>query len=388
MQIVIVAVLCSMLGGGLMFGAMQLFNGSTAVQDQSAPASLFQNTTQNSAVQGTTVSNVPGSVDQVTAIAEKVSPSVVTINTYVQVQNFFSMGSGLQPESGSGIIIRSDGYILTNNHVITDALTAGTNSLVQGDKIEVILPGQKDKPYTAKVIGRDAKTDIAILQITASNLPAAELGDSNNIKVGQLAVAIGNPMGDTLMGTVTAGIISGLDRSLTMDNGEQLKLIQTDAAINPGNSGGPLCNSQGQVIGINTAKISAANFEGLGFAIPISDAKTIADALIQSGYVKGRPFLGVSIDPSFTEQVATSYKVPAGLLVASVQPLSPASSAGIQIDDIITKFDGQSVKVFSDLQTLKDKHKPGDVVAVEIYRNSDKSTRTLSITLAEDTTGN
>ncbi|OPZ83869.1 MAG: Serine protease Do-like HtrB [Firmicutes bacterium ADurb.Bin419] len=284
--------------------------------------------------------------------------------------------------SGSGIIIRSDGYIMTNNHVISEAVQKGSNKVVNGAKIEVILPNEVDKPYAATVVGRDEKTDLAVLKIDAVDLPAIELGNSDEIKVGELAVAIGNPGGLEYMGSVTAGVISGLNRTIALDQNNELKLIQTDAAINPGNSGGALVNSEGQLIGINTAKISGDGFEGLGFAIPVNKAKEITDNLIEFKYVKGRPSIGISINQSFNEDIAARYKVPAGVLVEDVSPLSGAYNAGLQRGDIITKINGTAIKTYSELNEIKNKNKVGDTIKIEVYR--DGETLTMEVVLGED----
>ncbi|HPZ06057.1 MAG TPA: trypsin-like peptidase domain-containing protein, partial [Clostridiales bacterium] len=254
--------------------------------------------------------------------------------------------------------------------------------LIDGAKIEVILPNNRDKAYKAEIIGRDEKTDIAVLKIDATGLPAAEMGDSDKVRTGQLAVAIGNPGGMNYMGSVTAGVISGINRTIVMDNGQEFKLIQTDAAINPGNSGGALVNSQGQVIGINTIKISATDVEGLGFAIPINEANEIAESLINYRYVKDRPYLGVVIDNSFTKEDAERLKVPVGLLVYDVQPLTAAYKAGIHIGDIIVKFDGKETTTFKELEDQKNLHKPGDEVIVEVYR--DGEILSLKVILGEE----
>jgi serine protease Do len=184
------------------------------------------------------------------------------------------------------------------------------------------------------------------------------------------------------MGSVTVGVISGLNRTIPIDDGKELKLIQTDAAINPGNSGGALLNSKGQVIGINTAKIGENGFEGLGFAIPANKAKEITDSLMQYKYVKGRPLLGIESDPDFNEEVAKQYDVPMGVLVAQVTPFSGAYKAGVKPGDIITKFDGKAVKSVSEINDLKVKRKPGDTVPVVVYR--DGETITLQVQLTED----
>lgn len=384
-QLILVAVLGALIGAGLMFAATMFLSPII----QPAIDSLMGRSAQVSEA-ATAVNNgiykkveIEQSSTPVEAISEKVSPSIVGIKVTVKTQGrdfFFDLG-GSGVGEGSGIIIRADGYILTNNHVIEGALGQNSNKITDGSKIEVILPSDIKKLYVATVVGRDAKTDIAVLKIEASNLPAAEMGDSDKVKSGELAVAIGNPGGIDYMGSVTAGIISGINRSIQMENGDVLKLIQTDAAINPGNSGGALVNSQGQVIGMNTVKIAATGYEGLGFAIPINEANNIAKSLIDFKYVKGRPYLGVSIDQRFNADIAKQNSVPNGLLVYEVLPLSSAYKAGVQTGDIITKFDGKSVTEFQDLEDQKNTHKPGDKVKIEVYR--DGKTLTLTATLDE-----
>jgi serine protease Do len=290
--------------------------------------------------------------------------------------------------SGSGIIIRSDGYILTNNHVIDAAIDSG-NRIAQGASIKVILPNQKDQFYDAAIVGRDVESDLAVLKIDVNELPAVDIGNSDELKVGELAVAIGNPGGLEFMGTVTSGIISGLNRTIQVGRNQQLKVIQTDAAINPGNSGGALVNSRGEVIGVNTVKISATEYEGIGFAIPINKAIAVAEKLISDGYVKGRPKLGVSIDPRYTEDYAKAYNTPVGLLIYDVEPLSGAYNAGVKAGDIIIEFNGVPIKTFNELQAEKNKLKAGDTVKIKVYRITGSDiTRgeylTLEVVLSED----
>ena len=390
LQLILVALMSSIIGGGIVFAAIQFISpviqpGVTGILNSAGIK------TEVTAATGTSTDNgiykkveITKSDSAVTAIAEKVSPSIVGIKVTAQSQDFFLQQSESTGE-GSGIIIKEDGYILTNYHVIEGALSSNTNTLAQGAKIEVILPENKDKSYVATVVGKDSKSDLAVLKINAGKkLTAAEIGDSSTLKQGELAVAIGNPGGLEYMGSVTAGIISGLNRTITTEDGKTLTLIQTDAAINPGNSGGALCNSQGQVIGINTIKITATGFEGLGFAIPINSAKETADNLIEYKYIKGRPLIGVSIRQEIDAATAKQYDVPEGILVDSVTTLGAADNAGIQRNDIITKFDGQAINTYAKLEELKNKHKPGDKVSVEIYRYNEKTTKTLTLILGED----
>jgi len=382
LPLVIVALISSVLGGALV-GAWFQFGAPTLVENNLQSGNNSQVDTQL-VKQIEIVNNIESPA---TAIAEKVSPSIVGIKVTYRIQDFW-FGAQQSSGSGSGIIIRSDGYILTNNHVIEAAMESGTK-IAQGASIQVILPNQTDQFYDAKVVGRDERTDIAVLKVDLSELPAVDIGNSDELKVGELAIAIGNPAGLEFMGSVTQGIISGLNREIQVGSGRPLKVIQTDAAINPGNSGGALVNSKGEVIGVNTVKISGSNYEGLGFAIPINTAMEIANSLISDGYVKGRPQIGVQIDTRYNEEMAETYKLPPGLLVKEVIPLSGAYNAGIKIGDIITEFNGVPVKTFDELETEKNKYKAGDVVKIKIYRiESSDFTRgqylELDVTLSED----
>jgi len=386
-QLILVAVISAILGGGVVLAAVQFIIPTT----QPAAGSYFSNMMPGNTVSQTQDSSHSTTVykkieieeteSPVTAISEKVSPSIVGIRVTATTRDFLfglTQGTG----EGSGIIIREDGYIMTNYHVIQNALNTGYGGMTNNAKIEVFLPNQKDTPYIATVVGTDYRTDLAVIKIDAKNLPVAEIGDSDKLKVGELAVAIGNPGGLEYMGSVTVGVISGLNRTIKSENGNELKLIQTDAAINPGNSGGALVNSKGQVIGVNSVKVVAQGFEGLGFAIPINEAVKITDSLIEYKYVKGRPFIGIRPDTSFNKALAQRYNVPEGVLVREVIPFTGAYKAGIQVGDIITKFDGQKVTSLDELNEIKNKHKPGDVVQVEIYRNG--QTRTVNLELSEE----
>lgn len=388
-QLILVSVISSIIGGTtvgafLQFGvpavrpSINSFLSEAGISTSDGVNNKLGSGTVDSGVVKKVV--IENSDSAVVSIAEKVGPSVVGISIEYRAQSFI-FGPQEGTSSGSGIIITNDGYIMTNNHVISEAME-GTTQIKSGAKIEVILPNEIDKPYIATVIGRDAKTDLAVLKIDAKNLPAIEIGNSDEVKVGELAVAIGNPGGLEYMGSVTAGVISGLNRSIPLDENNELKLIQTDAAINPGNSGGALVNAEGKLIGINTAKISGSGYEGLGFAIPVNRAKEITDNLIEFKYVKGRPSIGISINQSFNEQIAQRYNVPAGVLVDDVAPLSGAYDAGVKRGDIITKVNGVAVKTYSELEAEKNKHKAGEVIKLEIYR--DEATLNLDVILGED----
>ncbi len=300
-------------------------------------------------------------------IAAKVGPAVVAITTET-VTSFYGRLTTSQ-SAGSGIIFKADGYIVTNAHV------------VDGAKSITIVTEDGDS-YDATLVGKDTRSDLAVLKIsTTKNLPFAVLGDSDQLVRGELAVAIGNPLGE-LAGTVTVGVISALNRQITIDN-QTMSLIQTDAAINAGNSGGALVNSYGEVIGINSAKNSGEGVEGLGFAIPVNTAKPIIEELINSGYVTGRPVIGISGE-SVPEQIAQRYGWPQGVYVGSVEKGGAAETAGVQEGDIIVEFDSQAITTVAELNTIKEEHKAGDPIVAKIYRTETEEELTLTIILGED----
>lgn len=312
----------------------------------------------------------------VVAIAEKVGPSIVGIRVIYNVDNPFSFfGETETKGEGSGIIVRKDGYILTNYHVIENAYSDSTKKQI--GKIEVYLPNNK-KAVPAKIVGGDRRTDLAVIKIDQDNLPEAELGKSSEVKVGELAVAIGNPLGMEFAGSVTAGVVSAVNRSIDVD-GRKLNLIQTDAAINPGNSGGALVNSKGQVMGINTVKLASTGVEGLGFAIPIDEAKPVMESLIKYTYVKGRPQVGIG-GVNVDEHTSQAYDIPVGVYVKQVTPFSGAEKAGIQVGDVIVEFAGKQVKTIEEINEIKKSYKVGDVVKVIIIRDGFKKTLNLKLT--------
>jgi len=309
-----------------------------------------------------------GTVSPVVPIAEKVSPSIVAISLKTRTRDFFGRvfeGKG----TGSGIIIDKQGHIVTNNHVVEGA-----------DDIMVILHDGKE--LEATLVGRDSRTDLAVIKVDADNLTVAELGDSSALKVGELAVAIGSPMGTEYAGSVTAGIISGLNRTVSIGD-DSIKLIQTDAAINPGNSGGALVNSEGQVIGINTIKFAETRVEGMGFAIPINEAKPIIEDLINNKKVL-RPFLGIQ-GITISKEEAEQFQLPQGVGVRAVIPDSGAEAAGVRRGDIITKIDDKKVLTIEDLIAEIQKHKVGDTVKIEVYNQANEyKTLTVKLTASND----
>ncbi len=299
----------------------------------------------------------------ITKIAKVASPSVVGIKVSYDIFSYF-YGEQSTNSQGSGIILTSDGYIITNYHVIQDVFAQSSRN----PRVEVFLTGENEEPYPAKVIGYEASKDLAVIKIEATGLIPAQIGDSDKIQVGELAVAIGNPGGIGLMGSVTSGIISGLNRQLPLTGVENMNLIQTDAAINPGNSGGALLNSKGQVIGINEAKIAAQGYEGLGFAIPINEAMESYERILENKTTEKNLTVGIYIDERYTKEFADSRELPYGLLVRDVIPTSGAFKAGIKINDIITKINDVPVTTIEEFNEEKNKYEAGDIVKMEIYR--------------------
>ena len=282
--------------------------------------------------------------------AEKVKASVVGIVNYQQASgSMYTTGSS----EGSGIIMSEDGYIITNAHVIEGAVG-----------LKVVLTDGSE--YAAQIVGSDSKTDLAVIKVEATGLTPAEFGNSDQLEVGEQLIAVGNPTGLQLGGTLTVGYVSALNRKL---DDSDMNFVQTDAAINPGNSGGALANEYGQVIGINSAKIGGTNIEGLGFAIAINDAQPIIDDLINYGYVKGRVRMGISVY-EMDDFTARLNNVPRGLVVAAVEAGTPAASSGLVPGDIITAIDGQDIYVFDSISEMLKGKKPGETIVLSVFRRT------------------
>ena len=309
--------------------------------------------------------------------ANKVLPSIVGITVEYTVNSpyyGYSMKSSASA-SGSGVIISEDGYILTNNHIVNTSSTSSYYQVSQANKVTVKLYND-DTIYDATIVGTDETTDLAVIKIEKTGLPAAELGNSDSVKVGEFSMAIGNPLG--MESTVTAGIISAVNRTITSDN-RNYTVIQTDAAINSGNSGGALVNSKGQVIGINTLKLSGTGIEGIGFAIPINSTVDIYKQLISDGKVK-RPYIGIS-GRDINEQTAKQYKLIEGVYIVSVEPYSSAEKAGLKSYDVITEVDGKKITSMDELNEIKNSHKIGDIINLKVYR--DNNYVDVQVTLGE-----
>lgn len=320
-------------------------------------------------------SNVNINIDEtaesvVEAVAKKVTPSVVGIRTTTSVRSFFGSSNESTGE-GSGVVYSADGYIITNYHVISGAVTNKS-----GSKIEVFTDTLDSDSYEATVVGYNISTDLAVIKINAKGLTPAEFSDSSKLKVGQYVITVGNPGGLEFMDSVTYGVISGLNRVVSSDS--DVKLIQTDAAINPGNSGGALVNTKGQLVGINSSKIVSEEFEGMGFAIPSNTVAEICKNIIEKQN-DPEPYLGISVSEKYNSSVLKYYGYPSGAVVSSVADGSPADNAGLAKGDIITEFGGTKITEYSMLESLLQKCKPGDQVSVKIYRSGRYYSTTVTI---------
>ena len=297
---------------------------------------------------------VPTGAELTTAeIAAKVGPSVVGIESKTYSINFFQQRTSAT-STGSGVIVNEDGYIVTNHHVIADA-----------KELKVILNSGKE--YPATIVGYDERSDLAVIKIDEKDLTYATFGDSSQLMVGERAIAIGNPLGTELMGTVTQGIISAVNRTVQVED-KTLTLLQTDAAINSGNSGGALINAYGEVIGINTVKMYATGVEGIGFAIPSNEVKTVLEDIINHGYVRGRLVVGVT-GTNITEKMSEYYELPMGFYVSEVREGYGAYLAGVQVGDVIIKCDGKVVETIDDINEIRDSHQVGDFMDIVVSRN-------------------
>lgn len=354
---------CALIGGGAGVGGALLTR--QAVERTADSTTLYQgervptvvNLSQINAGQKLTAAEVyAANVNSVVGITTQ-----ITTNVWGQ--------QVAQAASGSGFVISADGYILTNYHVIEDA-TSVTVQFKNGDK------------YPAVIVGGEEDNDVAVLKIDATGLTPVVMGNSVDLVVGEDVVAIGNPLGEMTF-SETRGIVSALDKPLTMSDGTVLNVLQTDCAINSGNSGGPLFNMYGQVIGITNAKYSRssgsneASIEGICFAIPIDDVKDMIQDIITHGYVTGKPYVGVTLQ-TVNAQAAARYGRAGGAYVQSVVPGAAADKAGLQAGDIITAVDGEPVDGSAAFIAIKDKHKAGDTVTLTIDREAKKTTLTLT----------
>ena len=399
--------------GAYRYFAGESFTGGSLVEEleddaESSTKEATKELLASKAVSLIKTEDVGGNVLSNEEIVEKVLPSVVGIessftteqtigNDFSDFEDFFDFGfgfgngfgggSGRNSEpvtreykgTGTGVIISDNGYIVTNAHVIYDSEYGGG----EASSVSVVL--DNDKTYDAEVIGYDTDCDLAVLKIDETGLTAAEFGNSDELRLGESVIAIGNPLGFELMDTVTGGMISGLNRNITINN-KAMNLIQTDAAINSGNSGGPLINKYGQVIGINSSKMSSsysssgASIEGIGFAIPSNETASIIDDLMKYGYVTGKPQLGISAQ-NVSEATAKMYDWPVGIYIYSVNKDSAAEKAGLRKGDIIVKVDDKKVTTSDELIAQLNTHSAGDEIEITFVR--DEEEKTVKVTLDE-----
>lgn len=306
-----------------------------------------------------------------TDVASKVLPSVVGIEIEFNMSTIFG-GSAKNTATGSGFIISKDGYILTNNHVVNPKSTNGFYSVSEANKVTVTLNNKEQ--LEGKIIGTDELTDLAVIKIEKNDLPIVEFGDSDKLKIGEFAMAIGRPL--NFENSVTVGVVSGLEREITQNN-SSFSAIQTDAAINSGNSGGPLVNAEGKVIGITTLKVMAVGVDSLNFAIPINQAQKITKELMEHKTVQ-RPEIGIS-GTDISEAMRQQLNLPVGVLVQQIKEGSAAEKAGILVSDVITKIGDKAITSVTDIDVVKDKHKSGDILNVLLTRSG--AEKTIQLTL-------
>lgn len=383
---VVVPFLSGILGCSLVLGVCF---GVPSIKEKIIPKSntstnSSQNNTQNLGLLNTSMVSLTNYSDTAIFAANKILPSIVGISITYNVTSsspFYSMFGQNQQSvsqgtgSGSGIIISEDGYIVTNNHVVDSSSSSVYYDISEATSIKVSLYGD-DTVYDAKIVGKDSQTDLAVLKIEKTGLTAAEFADSDNVKVGEFAMAVGNPL--DLGTSITCGIVSALNRKVQDSEGtSSYTCIQTDAAINAGNSGGALVNSQGQVIGINTLKVSSTGVEGIGFAIPINSTTDIINQLITYKAVK-RPYIGISAR-DLNDTTAQKYHLRKGIYILSIDEYSAAEKAGLKIGDVIFEVDGKEVSTMNELNDIKNTHSIGDTLKLKIERDGQEKEITLTL---------
>lgn len=356
----IVAVIGALIGGGLVLGYGSSFLAKPTPQSAAPLQNLLQ--TPSAQAQVSDARNTP-----IVRAAQAVGPAVVGITNKAYARDYYNRKVLVEQGTGSGVIFDSNGYIATNNHVVENAQ-------------EILVSLADGRVLNGRVLGADPATDLAVVKVDMTGLPAAVLGDSDNLLVGEPAIAIGNPLGLEFKGSVTAGVISALNRSIEIGE-RKFKLIQTDAAINPGNSGGALVNADGVVVGINSAKISIAGVEGIGFSIPMNTARPILQSLIEKGRVV-RAYLGVGImDRNTAAAYGYEFNIDKGIYLVKVEKTGPAGKAGLQEGDIILKIAGTDINSVADLRGAVAAQAVGSKIDVLIIRG--KSQHTVSVLLEE-----
>ncbi len=362
--VLLASFLAAVIGAGTCAAVLN-FNGDTAIKENNNSSPNTSNIGSNVKID---IEETAASVAE--AVAKKVTPSVVGIRTTTSVMDFFR-GQQEATGEGSGVVYSADGYIITNYHVIADAVKNKNST-----KIEVFTDTINDNSYQASVVGYNISNDLAVIKIDAKNLNAINFADSSSLKTGQYVITVGNPGGLEFMDSVTFGIISGLDRVVSTDS--NVKLIQTDAAINPGNSGGALVNANGDLVGINSSKIVAEEFEGMGFAIPSNKVKEICDDIIKNENTP-EPYVGITISEKYTAEILELCGFPVGAVVLSVAEGSPAYNAGIAKGDIITEFNSIKISEYTIFDDAVRQSVPGKRATIKFYRSGKYYTTEITI---------
>ena len=374
LKAVLALILVAAVSVGSAAGYMYLKGGNNAPKQTTATGVVYRQIQQVSATSATATAEVKtaGDLTIPEIYANCVKSAVIFTVSIPQTGSGYYFGFYGQQQGktystayGSGVIMTSDGYILTNAHVVEGA-----------EKIKITLYDGRE--FDATLVGSDEKTDVAVVKIDATGLPAATFGDSSTVMVGEEAYVIGNPLGEELAFSLTCGHISAVEREIDIQ-GTYMGLMQCDAAVSPGNSGGPLINAQGLVIGLVNAKISSSDTEGIGFAVPINKALSIATSLIDYGYVANRPWLGITVN-SVTAEQAVVYNLPEGITVVEVSEGSCAEKGGMKVGDKITHFDGVAVSTAGQLNFQKEKHSIGDTVTVTVERDGQTLVLTVVLT--------
>ncbi|MBR6872798.1 MAG: trypsin-like peptidase domain-containing protein [Ruminococcus sp.] len=356
----------SIVGYNLIRGEGSVGTSDNSSTDKSVKTSASASTSNDTDSKSDTVERDMPSITQLASPADAMSiPEIVEKNTasVVGIQCVATNGVFM----GTGIIMSEDGYILTNAHVVENARSVSVK--LPSSYADDSESDDSDLTISAQIIGTDAQSDIAVLKIDKTGLTKAEFGKSSDVKVGEVAIVIGNPLSMELANSVTAGIISSLNRTITIED-RTMNYIQTDASINSGNSGGPLINAYGQVIGIASAAVTKSYGEGIGFAIPIDEAIPIIEDLIKNGHVTGRPTLGVSGE-NITDIYSRYYNIPKGFRIKVVNSGSAAEEAGIKVNDIIIGIEGKLVESIEEFNAVKNQHKAGETVKISVYRNGE-----------------
>ena len=378
----IVRAACLILACGIVSGASAAFvtaskleNASYTIKNEVVLGASSTDSSSSSSTASNTVATPTGDVMSGDSIYKLACQQAVGIQMSSSATNVFGQTSSTPSVVGSGFIISSDGYIVTNYHVIEDVLLYGRS---QGLSLSVVM--NDGSTYDAEIIGYEEDNDVAVLKIDATGLNPVTIGDASQLQVGETVYAVGNPLGE-LTYSMTSGIVSALDRVITTEASTSINVFQLDAAVNSGNSGGPVYNTKGEVIGIVDAKYKATGVEGLGFAIPIDDAMNIITDLIEHGYVTGKAYMGVYVR-TVSSTVATYYNLAEGAFIDSLDENGCAAKAGLKAGDIITRLGNDTITSSDDLKAAKSAYSAGDTVSIEVFRNGE--TLTFSITFDEE----